>query len=107
MEVVCYENSADKELFRQTTQLVADRHAVMILHFNSNTAYFDIITLLGAIFIKQTTRSCGRHKQDGFEGNLSFSGEVDVSQWIITFLKDTFHINEYMCTWALATSRPQ
>ena len=57
--------------------------------------YLDEVILLGAIFVKQATGSCFGHKQDGLEGNLTLSGEVDVSQRIVAILLKNSDKNFY------------
>lgn len=49
-------------------------------------SYLNEITFFGSIFIKQSTWSRIRNKQDGFESYFPFSSEVDVCHRVIVFL---------------------
>lgn len=53
---------------------------------NRTTTNLNVIVLLGAVFVKEATRSSAGYEKDGLEGDLSLSCEVDVSQRILVVL---------------------
>lgn len=90
IEVICDENSPDKQLREGKSKDLEIRFSESlffkeIFSINKKTN-LDKVVLLGAIFIKEATRSSTGHKKDGLEGDLPLSREVDVSQRILTVL---------------------
>lgn len=50
--------------------------------------YLDVVVLLGAVLVKHSAGSGGGNKQDGPEGNLTLSREVDVGQRVFCVLRE-------------------
>ena len=55
--------------------------------FKINIRYLDVVTLLLAVVIEHISLSSLGDKEDSFEGDLAFSGEVSVGHWLGGILK--------------------
>ena len=51
------------------------------------TQHLDEVVFLGSVLVEKSPRCGRRHKEDGFEGDLTFSGEVNVRQGLVRILQ--------------------